>query len=62
LSSQEEETSVQTETISVEKLRQRFDSGRRDEEKSRRDSNPRPAIKTKPSNLVLEVSGADSSD
>ncbi len=37
------------ETISVEKLRQRFDSDRREnEEKIRKASNPRPPIKAKP--------------
>ena len=46
---QEESASVLNETISVEKLRQRFDSDRRvNEDKPRKASNPRPPIKAKP--------------
>jgi len=44
---QEEATTVQTETISVEKLRQRFDAERKEEEKARKLSNPRPQSRQK---------------
>ena len=45
---QEEATTVQTETISVEKLRQRFDAERKEEEKAKKKmSNPRPQSRQK---------------
>lgn len=56
---QEESASVLNETISVEKLRQRFDSERKEnEERTRKASNPRPPIRAKP-NLASMVSNLE---